>query len=107
MFLLLFDRSEVPTHKERVRLLLKLCLRVEFFLFLRLGLYSEWSWHFVAVRAQREDIFLLVLHRKLLRAPDGSKNSKYGAAGAPDRDIVQSSSKMFLHNNISYIVHEP
>jgi hypothetical protein len=37
---------------------------------------------------KRKDIFLMVLHSTLIRAPDSSKNSKYGAAGAPDRGIV-------------------
>jgi hypothetical protein len=32
--------------------------------------------------------FFLVLHRKLIRAPVSSKNSKYGAAGAPYWDSV-------------------
>jgi hypothetical protein len=30
-FLVSFDSSEVPTHKERVHLLLKFCLCVEYF----------------------------------------------------------------------------
>jgi hypothetical protein len=38
--------------------------------------------------AQRQGIFLMVLHKKLIRDPDSSKNSKYGAAGAPDWDIL-------------------
>jgi hypothetical protein len=32
-FLVYFDRSEVPPHTERVRLLLKLCFLVNFFYF--------------------------------------------------------------------------
>jgi hypothetical protein len=40
MFLVSFDRSEVPTHKERACLLLKLCFRVDFFRFSRLGVVS-------------------------------------------------------------------
>jgi hypothetical protein len=46
MFLASFDRSEVPTHKERVHLILKFRLRVEF-RFSRRGVVSlpcEWSW---------------------------------------------------------------
>jgi hypothetical protein len=35
-----------------------------------------------------QDIFLLVLHRKLIRAPDSSKNSKYGVAVVLDWDSV-------------------
>jgi hypothetical protein len=31
-----------------------------------------------------QDICLLVLHRKLVRDPDSSKNSKYGAAATLD-----------------------
>jgi hypothetical protein len=30
----------------------------------------------------------MVLHRTLIRAPDSSKNSKYGAAGAQDCETV-------------------
>jgi hypothetical protein len=40
MFLVSFDRSEVPTHKERVHLLMKFRFRVEFFDFARLGIVS-------------------------------------------------------------------
>jgi hypothetical protein len=36
--------------------------------------------------ALRQDIFALVLHLELIRASDSSKNSKKGAAGAPDWD---------------------
>jgi hypothetical protein len=32
----------------------------------------------------------LVLHRKLIRAPDSSTNSKYGAAGTPDWDSLNT-----------------
>jgi hypothetical protein len=45
-FLVSIDRSEVPTHTKRVRLLLKFWFRVEFF-DVRLGVVSlpcEWSW---------------------------------------------------------------
>jgi hypothetical protein len=38
--------------------------------------------------AQRQDSLLLVLHRKLIRAPDYGENSKYWAAEALDWDSV-------------------
>jgi hypothetical protein len=40
MFFVSFDTSEVPTHKELVRLLLKLCFCVEFFDF-RVSAYNQ------------------------------------------------------------------
>jgi hypothetical protein len=46
-FLVSFDRSEVCTHVESLRLLLKNLFHVDLFLFLRLGVVSyacEWSW---------------------------------------------------------------
>jgi hypothetical protein len=57
--------------------------------------------------AQRQGIFLLVLHRKLIRAPDNSKNSKNGAAGASDWDSVhlqKFSPKQHLHEPRSGIL---
>jgi hypothetical protein len=58
--------------------------------FSRLGvvlvsLPCEWSWTGIYSHsgAQRQDIFLLVLHWKLIRAPAISKNYTSGAAGLP------------------------
>jgi hypothetical protein len=47
MFLVSFDRDEVPTHKERVHLLLKFCYCVEFFNFL-----VSAKWAYPVIRAE-------------------------------------------------------
>jgi hypothetical protein len=78
MFLEPFDRSQVPTPYGTVCLLYRFCFRVHFFNFRistypvsRAGILSQ-SW------AQRQDIFLLVLHRKI---NESSGNSTYGGGG--------------------------
>jgi hypothetical protein len=52
--------------------------------------------------AQSQDIFLLVLHWKLKRAP-GSKNrnkKKYGAAEAPDWDCLHGATTEAAESSI-------
>jgi hypothetical protein len=57
LFLVSFERSEVPTHTEHVRLLLKLRFRVAFFDFRVVSLLSGWSWHLVPVRGSKASYF--------------------------------------------------
>jgi hypothetical protein len=54
MFLVSIDGSEVPTPYGAVRLHFKFRFRVDFFLFLRLGIVSlpyEWSWAIILTAA--------------------------------------------------------
>jgi hypothetical protein len=70
---------------EHFRLLFKFRFHVKFCNF---GVLARWVhdliWGLVPVLGSKARHFLLVLHS--LRARDSSKNSKYGAAKAPDWD---------------------
>jgi hypothetical protein len=65
MFLEPFDKSGL---REHILLLLNFVL-VSNFQFYRFGFPCEWSWHLVQVRGSKQNIFLLVLRWKLIRAP--------------------------------------
>jgi hypothetical protein len=69
MFLVSFDRAEVPTHTERGSLLLKFSFCAEFFHF-RISVSRSGSWSQSGAKGQ--DIFLLFLHKKLIRATDST-----------------------------------